>query len=77
MLMLHCLPEMTMSICGFILCFHSNQKENAEQMLRMKLVSLLLFRLHSQKLSHRTIKSICNVLSALLGSHPGMEDIRR
>jgi len=46
-------------------------------MLRMKLVSLLLFRLHNRKLSHRTIKSICNVLSALLGSRPGMEDVRR
>ena len=61
----------------FILCFCSNKKENAEQMLHMKLVSLLLFHLHNQKLSHQTIKSICNVLSALLGSCPGMEDVRR
>jgi len=58
-------------------CFCSNKKENAEQMLYMKLVSLLLFHLHNQKLSHLTIKSICNVLSALLGSSPGMEDVRR
>jgi len=33
--------------------------------------------LHNQKLSHRTIKSICNNLSALLGSRPGMEDVHR
>ena len=60
-----------------VLCYHSNRLVNAEQMLRMKLVSLLLFRLHNQKLSHRTIKAICNVLSALLGSNPGLEDVRR
>ena len=46
-------------------------------MLCMKLVSLLLFRLHNRRLSQRTIKSICNVLSVLLGSRPGMEDVRR
>jgi len=55
----------TLLFCDFILYFCSNQKENTEQMLRTKLVS------------HRTIKTICNVLSALLGSRPGMEDVCR
>ena len=75
------LPHMVLIIwfSGFMpFCVtNSNRMENAKEMLRMKLISLLLFRLHDQKLSHKTIKAICNVLSALLGSSPGSEDVRR
>ena len=58
-------------------CFHSDRQRNAEHMLGMKLVSTLLYRLHNSNLLRVTIKAICNVLSALLGSKPGQEDIRR
>ena len=43
----------------------------------MKMVSLLLFRLLDDGLTIRTIKSICNIISALLGILPRSEDIQR
>ena len=53
---------------------HSN---NISQLQDMKLTSLLLFRLHDERMSRATIKSICNVINAILGSFPNHEDLRR
>ena len=59
------------------MCFCSNHVANAEQMLKMKLVSVLLFHLIVESLSIKTIKLICNVLSTLIGLKPVQEDVTR
>ena len=46
-------------------------------MLKMKLVSVLLFHLIVESLSIKTIKLICNVLSTLIGLKPVQEDVTR
>ena len=54
-----------------------SQSGNTSHMQDMKLVSLLLFRIHDECLSRATIKSMCNVINAILGSSPTHEDLRQ
>ena len=37
----------------------------------------MLFQLLDERLTVKAVKAICNVLSSLIGSGPGQEDIRR
>ena len=46
-------------------------------MLNNKLIPELLMRLHDDQLLDSTIKSIINVVSALMSHRPSNEDIRR
>ena len=46
-------------------------------MVKMKLVSVLLYHLIVENLSIKTIKLICNVLSTLIGIKPDQEDVTR
>jgi hypothetical protein len=46
-------------------------------MLKMKLVSTLLYHLIMENLCVKTIKLICNVLSTLIALKPEQEDITR
>ena len=55
----------------------SHKQANSKVILNMKMVSHLLFRLMDECLTIRTIKSICNVISTLLGIMPRSEDIQR
>ena len=68
---------MFLQLLSFLPHTARSHASNTRHMQDMKLVSLLLFRLHDDRLSRATIKSICNVINAILGSSPGHEDVQR
>lgn len=64
-------------LCFTFFLYFSHKLANAEHILSMKMVSMLLFRLLDETLTIRTIKSICNVISALIGIMPRSSDIQK